>query len=169
MFDVRTGFQIMPACGSSTNLGKQIRIRRSEMGLSRTRMATLSGLSWQTANQVESGSVPDLGLNNVERLAQTLGLQLCVDTQRPRADSRSRLSSLAPGAATASVSYKTLITSADLESILVTGKLPERYIPHVFAFLDDAPVSLLAVVAEDIRGETNIGREVILKNYRRFA
>lgn len=42
------------------------------MGLSQTRVATLSGLYRQTVNQVESGSVPDLGLNNVERLVQMI-------------------------------------------------------------------------------------------------
>ncbi len=150
-------------------LGQAIRIRRSEMGLSQARVAVLSGLSRQTVNQVESGSVPDLGLNKAERLAQTLGLRLRVDTQRTSEDSRSRLPPLARAAVTASVSYRTSIPSAALKSILVTGKLPERYVPHVFALLDDAPVSLLAAVTESIQSETSISREVIWKNYRRLA
>lgn len=148
-------------------LGHVIRIRRSEMGLSQARVAALCGLSRQTVNQIESGSAPDLGLNKAERLAQTLGISLRVEPAF--ASPTRRLTPLARAAATASVSYKTSITTTALKRILVTGELQERYIPHVSAFLDDAPVSLLAAVAESIQGKTTASRETIWKNYRRLA
>lgn len=137
------------------------------MGLSQARVAELCGLSRQTVNQIESGSAPDLGLNKAERLAQALGIALRVESAF--ASPTRRLAPLARAAATASVSYKTSITATALKRILVTGKLQERYIPHVSAFLDDAPVSLLVAVADSIHHETGLGQKDVWKNFRQFA
>ena len=66
-------------------LGNALRARRTEMGLSQARVAALSGLSRQTVNQIETGAVPDLGLNKAERLASVLGLMLRVTGPAPKA------------------------------------------------------------------------------------
>ena len=151
-------------------LGDVLRARRTEMGLSQARVAVLSGLSRQTVNQVETGAVPDLGLNKAERLAAVLGLALRVDEGRPAyVRARGRMTPLARAAATASVSYKSPIAGTALKKVLATGKVPARYIPHVHAFLDDAPVSLLAAVAAQLHDETEISRDAVWKNYRNFA
>ena len=156
--------------GTIHELGDALRARRTEMGLSQAQVAVLSGLSRQTVNQVETGAVPDLGLNKAERLATVLGLALRVDAGRPAPiRARRKMTPLARAAATASVSYKTPIAGTTLKKVLATGKMPAKYIPHVHALLDDAPVSLLAAVAEQLHDETDISRDAVWKNYRSLA
>lgn len=149
-------------------LGHALRARRTEMGLSQAKVAALSGLSRQTVNQIETCAAPDLGLNKAERLASVLGLTLLVQTSRQHFK-HSRMTPLARAAATASVSYKTPIPRAKLKQILAAGRLPEKYIPHVHAFLDDAPVSLLGAVVEQLHNEAKISREAVWQNYRSLA
>jgi hypothetical protein len=67
------------------------------------------------------------------------------------------------------VSYKTPIAGTTLKKVLATGKMPAKYIPHVHALLDDAPVSLLAAVAEQLHDEMDISRDAVWKNYRSLA
>ncbi len=150
-------------------LGQALRARRAEMGLSQAQVAALAGLSRQTINQLEAGTVPDLGLNKAERLASVLGLGLRVEPGLVTAKLRRRMSPLSRAATTAGVSYKNPINGTALKRILSSGRVPEKYIPHVHALLDDAPVSLLAAVAEQLDGESNVGRREIWKNYRSLA
>lgn len=139
------------------------------MGLSQAQVAALSGLSRQTVNQIETCAAPDLGLNKAERLASVLGLLLHVDAGRPRFNKPPKMSPLTRAAATASVSYKDRLAAPALKRILVSAKLPENYIPHVHALLDDAPVSLLGAVAQQVHDEASISREDVWKNYRSLA
>lgn len=150
-------------------LGTALRARRTEMGLSQARVAALSGLSRQTVNQIETGAAPDLGLNKAERLASVLGLMLRVDAGRPGRDRPARMAPLVRAAATASVSYRNSIAPATLKRILLTGEASEKYIPHVSSLLDDAPVSLLSAVTEQLHAEASISREAVWKNYRSLA
>lgn len=139
------------------------------MGLSQAQVAALSGLSRQTVNQIETCAAPDLGLNKAERLASVLGLLLHVDAGRRSLNRPPKMTPLTRAAATASVSYKTRLAAPALKRILASGKLAEKYIPHVHALLDDAPVSLLGAVAEQVHEEENISREDVWKNYRSLA
>lgn len=150
-------------------LGHALRTRRTEMGLSQAQVAALSGLSRQTVNQIETCAASDLGLNKAERLASVLGLMLHVDAGRPRLNRLPKMKPLTRAAATASVSYKSRLAAPMLKRILASGKLSEKYIPHVHALLDDAPVSLLSAVAEQVHEEESISREDVWKNYRSLA
>lgn len=150
-------------------LGNALRARRGEMGLSQARVAALSGLSRQTVNQIERGTVSDLGITKAERLAAVLGLMLRVDAGRPRNNARVQMAPLARAAATASVSYKKRIAPTTLKRILATGQLSEEHMAHVSSLLDDAPASLLGAVAEQLYEETNISRGDVWKNYRSLA
>lgn len=150
-------------------LGHALRARRTEMGLSQAQVAALSGLSRQTVNQIETCAAPDLGLNKAERLASVLGLMLRVDAGRLKFNRLPKMTPLTRAAATASVSYKTRLAGSALKRILAAGQVPERYIPHVHALLDDAPVSLLGAVAEQLHDEANISRAAVWKNYRTLA
>lgn len=139
------------------------------MGLSQAQVAALSGLSRQTVNQIETGAAPDLGLNKAERLAAVLGLALRVDAGRLRSDKAAQMTALARAAATASVSFRMRLARPALKRILTSGELPDKYIPHMHALLDDAPVSLLGAVAEQLHDEERLSREAVWKNYRNLA
>ena len=150
-------------------LGRALKTRRAEMGLTQAQVAALAGLSRQTVNEVETGAVPDLGLNKAERLASALGLALQVIDGRARSPLRRRRAPLARAAATASVSYRKPITAARLKKILETGTLSAAHAPHLHALLDDAPVSLLASVAEQLHEEVGVDRSDVWANYRSLA
>lgn len=149
-------------------LGNALRARRTEMGLSQARVAALSGLSRQTVTRIEAGTARDLGLNKAERLASALGLVLRVDTGSLSRETRPRMAPLARAAATASVSYKKRIGPKTLERILATGQMTEKHMPYVSSLLDDAPISLLVSVAEQLH-EANLSREAVWRNYRSLA
>ncbi|QWP78510.1 helix-turn-helix transcriptional regulator [Lysobacter sp. K5869] len=148
-------------------LGRALRLRRSEMGLSQARVAALSGLSRQTVSQLETGSVPDLGLNKAERLAELLGLALRVDTGLT--GRQGKMSALERAVATAGVSYRSALPPEELRRALTTGEVADRYAPHLHALLDDAPVSLLAALAEQLQEEDGQARAQVWKRYRRLA
>lgn len=159
----------MPRMSTIDELGAALRARRSEMGLSQARVATLSGLSRQTVNQIERGSAPDLGINKAERLASALGLMLRVDSGRPSRKARPRMAPLTRAAATASVSYRNRITPTTLKRILATGQMSEAHMPHLASLLDDAPISLLSAVAEQLHEEAKVSRGTVWKHYRSLA
>lgn len=150
-------------------LGSALRTRRLEMQLTQKQLAALSGLSRRTITQIETGAAPDLGFNKAEKLASVLGLGLRVEGSRVKPAPHSKLAPLARAANTAGVSYKTPLTGRQLRSILVKGEVPSKYEPHLHALLDDAPVSLLAAVAEQLHDEARVSRDSVWKNYRNLA
>ena len=100
-------------------LGNAVHARRSEMGLTQARVARLSGLTRQTVNQVENGTVVDLSLNRASRLAEVLGLSLAVRDPRIHAADKpgARSTALARAARTASVSYRQAMAPAQYETL----------------------------------------------------
>lgn len=57
-----------------------------------------------------------------------------------------------------------------LEAALVTGKAaPERIRPHLQALLDEAPISLLAKVVDEIHTEKGMERAQVWAQMRRLA
>ena len=171
IFDIpalRTSIRCMSAI---YELGQALRSRRTEMGLTQERLAALSGLSRQTISQLETGSVSDLGFMKVEKVASLLGLALRVDSgaTKLKRPGKHLMTPLERASVSASVSYKTSISAAELKKILVTGGVPKHHWSHVGAFLDEAPVSLLAAVAEQLHDESGIGRDEVWANYRSLA
>jgi len=65
-------------------LGSTVRTRRSDMGLTQTTLAKLSGLSRATVNQVENGTINDLSLTRASKLLGVLGLFITVAPPRSR-------------------------------------------------------------------------------------
>ena len=152
-------------------LGSAVHARRSEMGLTQARLATLSGLTRQTVNQVENGTIGDLSLNRASRLAEVLGLSLAVRDPRanPGVMPGARSSALARAARTASVSYREVMAPALLRKILVAGSVSPDDAPYLHALLDDAPMSLLASLSEQLHSEAGMSRQQAWQHFRQIA
>lgn len=154
-----------------SELSQAVRTRRCEIGLTQAALAKLSGLSRQTINQVEKGTVNDLSLNRAEKLASILGLGVYV--QQPHAKQRIKpgtgMSALSRAARTASVSYRTMLAPSQLQQVLVEGTVPLAQAPHLHALLDDAPVSLLASMVEELHEHSGIDRNALWSNLRDLA
>lgn len=152
-------------------LSAAVRARRSDMGLTQTMLAKLSGLSRATVNQVESGAIKDLSMIRAARLLETLGLSVLIAPPRARHSppDPARHRALEIAARTSSVSYRTVMRADELRAVLVDALLPTGWLPHVHALLDEAPVSLLASVVEQLHEEEGIERTLLWKRMRELA
>ena len=154
-----------------TEFSSAVRTRRTDMGLTQTALAGLSGLSRATINQLENGTLQDLSLRRVARLLDVLGLSVQVTAPRakshpPRATQRSALD-LAAG--TASVSYRTAMTAGQLREVFRSKLTPDELRPHLSTLLDEAPVSLLAWAVEELHAALEVERAQIWKQMRDLA
>jgi transcriptional regulator with XRE-family HTH domain len=141
------------------------------MGLTQTALARLSGLSRATVNQVETGTIRDLSLVRTARLLGTLGLSVNVSPPYPKPPSitRPKSAALEIAARTASVSYRTSITPMQLRLVFTEAKVLTEFLPHVFTLLEEAPISLLASVVEELHAGIGIERPQVWSQMRQMA
>ena len=154
-----------------SELSAAIRARRSDMGLTQTALAKFSRLSRATINQVESGSIKDLSINRTTKLLEVLGLSLTISAARSRSrePKAPKTPALDIAARTASVSYRQMLTGEVLRSAVLTGNIPTGFQPHVNTLLEDASVSLLAAVVEQIHMSSGIERVHLWAQLRELA
>lgn len=152
-------------------LSSTVHTRRAEMGLTQATLAKLSGLSRGTVNQLENGSIHDLSLLRVSRLLDVLGLPFTFGASKPKANQHkeSKFSACEIAARTASVSYRIVVSADQLRKIFCGQEVPERYWPHVHTLLEEAPVSLLARVVDELHREFNMDRSEIWQRMRDLA
>lgn len=144
------------------------------MGLTQDVLARISGLSRSTINALEKQSIGNLSISKAVALLESIGLSMSVTVNgttgspsHPKAPSP-RLA-LEHAASAASVSYTPSMTAKQLEAALVTGKAPERIRPHLQALLDEAPMSLLAKVVDEIHTQQGMERAQVWARMRRLA
>jgi len=154
-------------------LGHHLRQRRTDMALTQTALAQLSGLSRATINQIENGTIRDLSLSRTARLLEAVGLNVQVSHARPRATPSaphaSHRSALALAAQTASVSYRLVLSASQVREVFCSGKVESDFLPHVFTLLEEAPVSLLARVVEELHTLTGTAHAVVWQTMRQLA
>lgn len=155
-------------------IGSAVRTRRTEMGLTQDALARISGLSRATVNAVEKQSIGNLSIGKAERLLESIGLSMHVspaDTGRALRASKAPPSrtALERAALTASVSYDTAMTAKALEAALLTGQAPMAIRPHLQTLLDEAPMSLLAKVVDELHLKTGDEPAQIWRQMRRLA
>lgn len=154
-------------------LGNSVRQRRTDMALTQATLAQLSGLSRATINQIENGVIRDLSLSRTARLLGTVGLTVQVSPARdrpaPGAQPVTPRSASALAAQTASVSLRLEMTAAQVRDALRTREVEPGFLPHIYALLDEAPVSLLARVVEELHAQAGVAHSVVWKNMRQLA
>lgn len=124
-------------------IGTRARARREELGLSQERVAKFAGLSRATVNQLERGSLNDLGVAKLASLLDLLGLRLDATSIPPRSRG------LVTASRTASVSYKRSLDPMALADALASGELPFELEPYAATLLDEAPLSMLVRAVEE--------------------
>lgn len=153
-------------------IGDAVRTRRTEMGLTQEALARISGLSRSTINAVEARSIANLSISKAEGLLESLGLAMNVSTSIARGPANKLpppRTALQRAAATASVSYKPELTARQLSTSLLHEKIPFNLRPHVRALLDEAPVSLLAKVVQELAMKNGIQPAKLWANMRSLA
>jgi DNA-binding XRE family transcriptional regulator len=154
-------------------LGHSVRQRRTDIALTQATLAQLSGLSRATINQIETGTIRDLSLSRTVRLLNVVGLKVQVSPARERllvaTPSEAPRSALALAAQTASVSLRSALSAAQVRDAFCTGEIEPDFLPHVFTLLDEAPVSLLARVVEELHAQTGAAHAAVWRTMRQLA
>ncbi|MBK7051949.1 MAG: helix-turn-helix transcriptional regulator [Rhodoferax sp.] len=125
-------------------IGQLVQARRLALGLSQARLASMSGLSRATINQLETGSLVDLGAAKLIALLDLVGINLDAGTRKGHKHALQSVSQ------SASVSYKTLLDPDALAAAMVDGAIPERMTPHIATLLDEVPLSLIVAAVEEV-------------------
>jgi transcriptional regulator with XRE-family HTH domain len=140
------------------DIGQLARTRRVALGLSQARLAALSALSRATVNQLENGTLVDLGAAKLIALLDLVGISLDAGARSGHTHALQLVSQ------TASVSYKTVLDPDVLASALVDGELPEGIKPHVATLLDEAPLSLIVAAVEEVAAKTQLAPKLLWKH-----
>lgn len=151
-------------------IGWAVRTRRTDMGLTQAHVADLCGLSPATVELLESGSINELDWAHAVRLLSVLGLGIHVSNPRStRRQREERTPALEVAARSASTSYREVLSAEELRKALLTTTYPKNFAPHMRAFLDEAHVSQIADVVEQLHHETGINRIDLWRRMRDMA
>lgn len=77
-----------------------------------------------------------------------------------------RRSALVTAAQSASTSYRTALPPEVLGEALRTGTMPADFAPHIGTLLDEAPMSMLAKVVEQIHADDGIPQDLVWSHMR---
>jgi transcriptional regulator with XRE-family HTH domain len=143
-------------------IGQLVYERRTALELSQAQLARLANLSRATINQLENGTLIDLGIAKLTRLLDLLGLQIHTSQHR-------QFRGLVMATRSASVSYKTSLKPKQLAMALASGELPLAFTPHVATFLDEAPLAVVVAAVEESAKLQGIPVKKVWKHLSRWA
>ncbi|MDW3684113.1 helix-turn-helix transcriptional regulator [Cupriavidus sp. CV2] len=150
-------------------LGAAIQRKRSALGLTQQQLADMAGLSRQSLNGIEHGTV-NATLDSLGKLLDVLGLALEVsDPDAVRQASGKPVRALWMAAKGASVSYSGELRPTDLEHALSTGEVPEQYRPQLAQVLNEAPLQLVTKVVAEVAMKQHREPADIWRNLRALA
>lgn len=153
-------FDIFWECGpilgmNLVDIGRLVHQRRQALGLSQARLARMGELSRATINKLETGSLVDHGMCKLIALLDLVGVDLYVGARPPHGQA------LQLASQTASVSYKSVLDPKMLATELVNGDLPVAITPYVATLLDEAPLSLIVAVVEEVAKASSLSPKAI--------
>lgn len=143
-------------------IGGEIHSKRIEAGLLQQHVAKFAGLSRVTINQLENGTLKDLGYTKLKAVMDVVGLN--IETVRPSG----LVSALAVAARSISTGYRDVMTPEMLTMVLRSGQVPEQFHPHLMALLDETPLPVVVkAVAE--AATSNVPAKKIMKHLNVWA
>jgi transcriptional regulator with XRE-family HTH domain len=145
------------------SIGQIVQRRRQALGLSQARLAKLSGLSRATINQLETGTLVDLGASKLIVLLDLLGIDLDAHERTPGR------SALRLASQTASVSYKQALEPQALAAALIAGQLLAQWRPQVATLLDEAPLPIIVGAIEEVASKSSCSAKTLWKHLVQWA
>lgn len=143
-------------------IGGAIHRQRIQAGLLQEHVAKFAGLSRVTINQLENGTLKDLGYTKLKAVMDILGMNM--ETVQPLG----LKSALTVAARSISTSYRDVITPDMLSTMLRSGQAPEQFQPHLMALLDETPLPVVVkAVAE--AATADVPAKKIMKNLSHWA
>ena len=146
-----------------SEIGHIIQQRRKQAGLSQAQLAALGKLSRATINQLENGSLSDLGVTKLFTIIDLLDIEIQAQGKP------SGINAVQMLCQSASVSYKHKLLPEQLEAAIKARSLPEDILPHISTLLDEAPESLIVKGVEELSSHTGLPAKQIWKTLARFA
>jgi transcriptional regulator with XRE-family HTH domain len=143
-------------------IGKKVRSQRMKLGLAQEQLGHLADLSRVTINQLENGTLEDLGYKKLGNVLSVLGIEM------ETAEKKTFKDALGMAAKTASTSYKAILTSSDLKNILQTGEAPKIFEAHIMTLLDEAPISIVLGAVKEASSE-KVPAKKIMKHLAKWA
>jgi len=151
------------------NVGAAIQHKRIALGLTQQQLAGMAGVSRQSLNGIEGGSV-NATLETLGRLLDVLGLSLDVsDPEMARQAVGKPTRAVWMAAKGANVSYSGVLSPEELEQALATGQVPAEYRPQIAQVLDEAPLQLVTKVVAEVAARQHRKPSEIWKNLRSMA
>ena len=143
-------------------IGCEIHNKRVQAGLLQAHLAQLAGLSRVTINQLENGTLKDLGYTKLKAVMDIVGIGM------ETVHSSGLKSALVIAARSISTSYRDVVTPEMLSMMLRSGQAPEQFQPHLMALLDETPLPV--VVKAVIEAATpEVPAKKIMKNLSVWA
>ena len=144
-------------------IGRVVQMRRAALGLSQMRLARLAGLSRATINQLENGTLKDLGIAKLDSLLGLIGLQLNSEPIRKQSNG------LHMAAVTSSVSFRKSFEPKALSKALRSGEIPKGFEPHVALLLDETPLPVIVNLVDQTARDNNISPKQIWRHLEQWA
>lgn len=159
MFNI---FNILCLRMNLVEIGGEIHDKRLQSGLLQEHVARLAGISRVTMNQLENGSLNNLGYTKLKAVMDIVGLDLKTVQPKPL------VNALVVAARSVSTSYKDVLAADTLAEILRSGSVPQQYQPHIMVLLDETPLSVV-VQAISAAATAEVPAKVILKHLSLWA
>lgn len=141
--------------------------RLDDMGLTHVRLAKLAQVRAEAVEDLLGTGDSEISIAEAESIANAVGLAIGVLGHRREKDGDAKAFDFA--AQTASTSYRDTVPVSAVIDTLVTGIVPGDYRPHIRTLLDEAPIGLLARLADEICRYSGIAPQMTWQVMRRVA
>lgn len=152
-----------PLAMQLAEIGALVRSRRDELGLSQERLAHFSGLSRVTINQLERGTLKDLGIAKLIALTSILGIALSA-TLKP-----ARSNGLFMASVTSGVSHRERLDERLLSGALGCGVVPAGFRPQIASLINEAPLEILVKAVEESARKERVAPKKIWGHIHQWA
>ncbi|MDD2818559.1 MAG: helix-turn-helix transcriptional regulator [Candidatus Nanopelagicales bacterium] len=148
-------------------IGNGLREARLSAGLSQADIASMAGVSRATLNALENGR-GDISSLTLLKVADLLSVSISLTPQKPTVRSWAT-SAIEMAAASASVSYASVLPSKQLATALLTGTIDNQWMPHIAHFVDEQSNQMIIRVVRDVAASANIEPKKVWRNARKLA
>lgn len=144
-------------------IGAIVRSGREQLGLSQVRLGHFSGLSRVTINQLERGTIKDLGIAKLIALTGIPGINLSAPTRSGKGNG------LFMASITSSISHRDKIDEKNLTEALGTGIVPSGFRPQIASLIDEAPLEILVKAVEESARKAHVAPKKIWAHIHQCA
>lgn len=142
-------------------IGTIIKKERTACGLSQKALAEASHVSRVTIVNLEKGKVGDIGAIKLSEIAEIIG--------KPMFSTGKKMDFVKLTLGNINTSYKEFMSVADLEKLMLSGKIQPGFEGQIMHLIDETPTSLVAGAVKQLAAKKNINPKSVWKNLAHIA